>query len=87
MKSAAEEYQLMSESLRTEVRTCVDRGETFFKPSSGVVREAVQFVRPRSQSLVFIRLVSGPVAGWDGDGKLDGIGIAPELVEHIKSTE
>lgn len=85
MRPEVTDYERMSEQLRRELLDWARDGSALFTPSREVVREAVQFVRPRSKSLTFIRLVSGPSAGWDGDGKLDRIGMDPEFIEFLRA--
>jgi hypothetical protein len=87
MRPQITDYDRMSDELRRELADCVRNGHAIFVPSAKVVREAVQFVRPRSSSLIFIRLVSGPIPGWDGDGKLNGIGMSEQFIEHLRSLE
>lgn len=84
MPAMKSDFDLMSEQLRKEIVDSVRKGDLLFMPSPEVRREAVRFIRPRSETLTFVKFEHGN--GRHGDGEMSGIGMSPVLVDHIRSS-
>jgi hypothetical protein len=85
MPAKKSDFDLMSDQLREEIVASVRKGDLLFMPSSEVRREAVRFIRPRSETLTFVK-IDDHGNGRDGEGRMSGIGMSPVLVDRIRSS-